>query len=97
MRERGDFFEIAEITQFRCKIRRIQEAVSNDGLDDSNHTDRAGQDSVGYEELSQIFVVTNRGISHKYQRYVVEIQFEAHQPVEDVRGIGIKDLKHAQP
>ena len=86
-----------QIVQLRRGIVRRQESHTQNGLRDSQTRDHDPGAHAHQEEPLQILWPLQHGVPEEHQGSIVEVNFQAEQPVENVRRDGIKNLDQGKP
>src|SRR5260370_7499995 len=96
-RDRGNAIIRAQFPNVISRPLGVQERMSQDGLRNSEGSNDYDEYHIYEEKMTQLLFGIEQGIAYKQQGNIVKKEFQAHNPVHQIRRGRIKDLHHSKP
>src|SRR5260370_3422834 len=96
-RDRGNAIIRAHFANVISGLLGDQERMPEDGLHNSEGSNDYDENHIYEEKMTQLLFGIEQGIAYKQQGNIVKKEFQAQNPVNQVRRGRIKDLHHSKP
>src|SRR5260370_4295055 len=96
-RDRGNAIIRAQFSNVISGPLGVQERMPQDGLHNSEGSNDYDENHIYEEKMTQLLFGIEQGIAYKQQGNIVKKEFQAHNPVHQIRRGRIKDLHHSKP
>src|SRR5258708_37493708 len=96
-RDRGNAIIRAQFPNVISGPLGVQERMSQDGLRNSEGSNDYDENHIYEEKMTQLLFGIEQGIAYEQQGNIVKKEFQAQNPVHQIRRGRIKDLQHSKP
>src|SRR5258708_888693 len=96
-RDRGNAIIRAQFSNVISGPLGVQERMPQDGLHNSEGSNDYDENHIYEEKMTQLLFGIEQGIAYKQQGNIVKKEFQAQNPVRQIRRGRIKDLHHSKP